>query len=205
MKKNTTEENPLRRISPSAKRNFPHILPIVEEHFENAGRVLEIASGTGYHAYHFAEALDPIQWLPSDPSPEALASIQAWVNHYPSDNLLEPIALDVHQPKWPIADGIVAINMIHISPWSATLALFRGAQETLASGSKLFLYGPFKVSGEFTSESNQGFDLNLKKMNPEYGVRDLEKIQEVAAEAEFNFVERVNMPANNFSLVFSRR
>ena len=122
-------------------------------------------------------------------------------------NVNPPIDLDVSRPPWPLqsADALVCINMIHVAPWSATLALFEGAKDLLRTQHVLFLYGPYSRSGRHTAESNAKFDSDLRAQNPEWGLRDLEAVSDVAGRAGFVLAEIVDMPANNFSLVFRRR
>ena len=165
-----------------------------------------MASGTGEHAVHFAAAFPDLQWQPSDPDPTALRSIEAWRAEVGLINLLAPLSLDVHADSWPVAraDALLAINMIHISPWSATVGLMRGAGRLLQAGAPLYLYGPYRQAGVETASSNEAFDASLRSRNPSWGLRDLE---DVVAEAEangFRLETVVPMPANNLSVVFRR-
>src|SRR4249919_2912870 len=193
--------------SPSAERNKGPILDVLARVLPRRGLVLEIASGTGQHVVHFARALPDLTWQPSDPDPELLESIALRVGEQQATNIKSPIDLDVTKLPWPLqtADAVVAINMIHVAPWSATLALFEGAGALLSTEHVLFLYGPYRRFGHRTSESNAQFDLDLRAHNPEWGLRDLEAVSDVAAGAGFVLAETVEMPANNFSLVFKRR
>ena len=193
--------------SPSAERNKGPILDVLARVLPRRGLVLEIASGTGQHVVHFARALPDLTWQPSDPDPELLESIALRVGEQQATNIKSPIDLDVTKLPWPLqtADAVVAINMIHVAPWSATLALFEGAKALLSSEQVLYLYGPYRRHGRHTSESNAQFDLALRTRSPEWGLRDLEAVSDVAANAGFALAEIVEMPANNFSLVFKRR
>jgi SAM-dependent methyltransferase len=193
--------------TPSAERNKGPILDVLARVLPSRGLVLEIASGTGQHVIHFANALPDLTWQPSDPDAELRESIAMRVREEPRANVNSPIDLDVTKLPWPLpaADAVVAINMIHVAPWSATLALFEGAKALLSTGHVLFLYGPYRRFGRHTSESNAQFDLELRAHNPEWGLRDLEAVSDVAAGAGFVLAETVEMPANNFSLVFRRR
>ena len=186
-------------------RNREPILEVLRRVLPPVGLVLEIASGTGQHVAFFARALPALRWQPSDPSPAHLESIRAWCSG--ADNIAAPVALDVEAWPWPLtrADAILGINMIHIAPWSATEALFRGAARSLSSPGLLFLYGPFKREGEHTAESNQRFDERLRGEDPRWGVRDLVDVQSVAAAAGFAPPEIIPMPANNLSLVFRKK
>jgi len=170
------------------------------------GLVLEVASGTGQHVMHFAKALSGLTWQPSDPDAELRESIGLRIQEERRANVKWPIDLDVIKLPWPLqtADAILAINMIHVAPWPATLALFEGAKALLSTQAVLFLYGPYRRFGRHTTESNAQFDLDLRTQNPEWGLRDLEAVSEVAARAGFILAETVEMPANNFSLVFKR-
>ncbi|MFM0164098.1 DUF938 domain-containing protein [Paraburkholderia sediminicola] len=206
-----TDSHPaLRQHSPSAERNREPILTVLREVLPATGRVLEIASGTGQHAVCFAGALPGLDWQPSDPDADARASIAAWVAHTGLANVRAPLALDVHQPDWGVQahdklDAVVCINMIHISPWSATQALFAGASRRLVDGGVLYLYGPYKRDGAQTSPSNDAFDQQLRSRDPAWGVRDMEAVVALGASVGLVCDEPIAMPANNFSLVFRKR
>jgi Protein of unknown function (DUF938) len=190
----------------STDRNRTPILDVLRRVLPQAGVVLEIASGTGEHVAFFARALPGLRWQPSDPAPLHRESIRAWIASSGSTNIAPPLALDVEGPSWPItgADAILNINMIHIAPWSAAKALFRGAGLLLPRGGVLFLYGPYKRGGQHTAESNQRFDERLRAEDPRWGVRNLEDVAACAGEAGFATPEIVEMPANNLSLVFRK-
>ena len=189
--------------SAAAERNKAPILGVLARVLPDSGTVLEIASGTGQHVVHFARALPALTWQPSDADPQARASIAAWLAHEKLPNVRAPLDLDVRTRPWPIAecDAIVCINMIHISPWAATQALFAGAEERLRDG-VLYLYGPYRVNGGHTAPSNQAFDRSLRAQDPEWGVRDLADVTALAGRHGFELVETVQMPANNLSVVF---
>lgn len=169
-------------------------------------RVLEIASGTGQHAVHFAEALPHVRWQPSDPDPNHLASIEAWRADSRAGNVAAPLRLDVRKDAWPAGpfDAVFNANMIHIAPWPVALAFFAGAARVLAEGGLLFLYGPFRVGGRHTAPSNEAFDADLRRRDPEWGVRDLERVVALAQDEGLTLVEENPMPANNLLLVFRR-
>ncbi|MCX4144737.1 MULTISPECIES: DUF938 domain-containing protein [Paraburkholderia] len=209
-----TDSHPaLRQHSPSAERNREPILAVLREVLPATGRVLEIASGTGQHAICFAGALPGLDWQPSDIDADARASITAWIAHAGLANVRAPLALDVHQPEWGAQtldkvdqfDAVVCINMIHISPWSATEALFAGASRRLVDGGVLYLYGPYKRGGAQTSPSNDAFDQQLRSRDPAWGVRDMEAVVALGASVGLVCDEPIEMPANNFSLVFRKR
>jgi len=195
------------RTSPSTARNREPILEVLRARLPANGLVLEIAAGAGEHAAYAAAALPHLQWRPTDPDPEALASIAAWRDHTALPNLLPPLRLDASDPDgWPVsrADAVVNINMIHISPWSATQGLMAGAGRVLPSGGLLYLYGPYLETGVETAPSNLAFDRSLKDRNPAWGLRRLDEVTAVAAAQGLAFVERVAMPANNLSVVFRK-
>jgi SAM-dependent methyltransferase len=190
----------------ATERNRDPILEVLRRVLPASGVVLEIASGTGQHVAFFARQLPALRWQPSDPSPAHLDSIRAWTVAAGVDNVAAPLQLDVEVAPWPVtrADAILNINMIHIAPWSAAEALFRGAAQLLPAAGVLFLYGPFKREGRHTADSNARFDERLRAEDPRWGVRDLGDVQSVAAAAGFAAPEVIAMPANNLSLVFHR-
>ena len=171
------------------------------------GLALEIASGSGEHAIYFAKYFPQLVFLHPIQTRAARTSIAAWIGASGLPNILPPIALDAAAATWPVenADAIICINMAHISPWSATEGLFKGAASLLDPGEPLYLYGPYKRGGAHTSESNQAFDEWLHGNNPLWGVRDLEPIIDCAVTNGFSEPEIVEMPANNLSLLFRRR
>ena len=192
--------------APSVARNREPILAVVRRALPERGLVLEIASGSGEHAVYFAAALPGLTWQPSDPDPEARASIAAYRAAMALPNVLPPLALDAAASRWPVtqADVIVAINMIHIAPWAAAEGLIAGAERLLPAGGVLFLYGPFRENGRHTAPSNAAFDESLRARNREWGVRDLDEVAALAIRSGFALEERVAMPANNLSVVFRR-
>lgn len=195
------------RVSPSTARNRGPILEVLAPRLPARGLVLEIAAGAGEHAVHAAAALTHLQWQPTDPDPEALISIAAWRDHAALPNLLSPLRLDASDPeRWPVAqaDAVVNINMIHISPWSATQGLMSGAAGVLPTGGLLYLYGPYLEAGIETAPSNLAFDQSLKDRNPAWGLRRLDDVTALAARHGLTLAERIAMPANNLSLVFRK-
>lgn len=195
-----------RRIAPAAERNREPILDVLRRVLPAAGTILEIASGTGQHARHFAAANPAWIWQPSDPDPAARRSISAWKVEAGLPNLRDPLALDVLQADWGIeqADAVVCINMIHISPWQAAEALFAGAARLLPVGGVLYLYGPYRRDGQHTSPSNAIFDEQLRASDASWGVRDIEAVIALGDSVGLRFEEAVPMPANNFSVVFRK-
>ena len=200
-----------KRYAPATERNREAILAVLHRHLPDEGTVLEIASGTGQHAVFFAQHLTPRHWLPTDMDVTNLASIAVWRAEANLANLLPPHKLDVRDPTWPIASdlpapvtAIVNINMLHISPWSCCEALLAGATEILDHGAVVMIYGPFKRDGLHTAPSNAAFDEQLRSQDPEWGVRDLEAVAEVAAEQGLACQKVIEMPANNLSVVFDK-
>jgi hypothetical protein len=201
-----------KREAPAAQRNRGPILEVLARLWpEVAGAprrlVLEIASGTGEHAVHFARHLPHVDWQPSDLGADAIASVAAWRDEAGLANLRSPIALDVGAEAWPAVrpSDLFCANMIHIAPWSCTLGLVAGASRRLAPGGLLVLYGPFSIDGQHTAPSNADFDADLRRRDPSWGVRDLAEVAAVADAAGFTLRERVSMPANNLVVVFERR
>lgn len=191
---------------PATERNRDAILEVLRGTLPPSGLVLEIASGSGEHAMHFAAALPGLTFQPSDPEDAARRSIKAWMAETGLPNIRPPLDLDVLREPWPItqADAILCINMIHISPWAATAALMRHAGQILGSGAPLYLYGPYRQRDVVTAESNEAFDADLKARNPQWGLRHLNDVAALAREAGFSEPEVTSMPANNLSVVFRR-
>ncbi|WP_136069345.1 DUF938 domain-containing protein [Modicisalibacter radicis] len=196
-----------RLFSPSVARNREPILEVLVTALDGAKQVLEIASGSGEHAVHFAAALPEVQWRPSDPEPQARASIAAWRDAAELDNLASPVELNVLERPWtvPDFDALVAINMLHIAPWEATEALLGEAGARLPDGGALFLYAPFLRDGVPTAPSNAAFDADLRRRDPSWGIRSLEAIRTLARANGLSIERIVEMPANNLSVVLRRR
>ncbi|HEV2080205.1 MAG TPA: DUF938 domain-containing protein [Allosphingosinicella sp.] len=195
------------RRSAAVARNTAPIVDVLRGILPDSGVVLEVASGTGEHALAFSRAFPHLLFQPSDPDLDALASIEAWREAEGPGNLLAPVRLDASAARWPIeeAQAVICINMVHISPWAATVGLLSGAGRVLESGAPLYLYGPYRQQDVETAPSNEDFDRSLKARNPEWGLRQLE---DVVAEAERHGLALdavVPMPANNLSVVFRRR
>jgi SAM-dependent methyltransferase len=192
----------MRRQAPAVARNRAAILDVLRPHLPPRGLVLEVASGSGEHTAHFAEALPHLTFQPSDPDPDARASIDAWAEGLA--NVRPALTLDAAAEGWPIerADTVVCINMIHISPWAAAIGLIRGAARLLPPDGTLFLYGPYFRPGVTTAPSNLAFDSDLRARNPAWGLRDLDAVAALAAAHGFAAPQIIEMPANNLSLVF---
>jgi hypothetical protein len=190
----------------AAERNRDPILAVLRRHLPPRGVVLEVASGTGQHVLHFGRLLPGLVWQPSDRDAELRHSIRVRAEQAGLPNVRPPLDLDVTRFPWPVstADAVLAINMIHIAPPAAIPALFAGAGTVLATGAPLYLYGPFRRHGRHTAPSNERFDQQLRSQDPAWGLRDLEAVVDQGRVAGFHLIEVVDMPANNFSLVFSR-
>ena len=195
-----------RESHPSVGRNRGPILEVLRRVFAPKGRVLEIASGSGEHAWFFASKLPGITWQPSEPTPAGLENIEAWRVDEPLPNLLAPRVIDTRSDAWGVGsfDAMFCANMIHISPWESCVGLIRGAGEHLVAGGVLVTYGPYMVDGQHTAPSNEAFDQHLRQRDPSWGIRDVEAVAEQAAANGLRLVERVAMPANNFSLVLHK-
>ncbi|ATY32191.1 DUF938 domain-containing protein [Sphingomonas psychrotolerans] len=193
-----------RRHAPATVRNRESIAAVLEVELPASGLVLEIASGSGEHCAFLAERFAALQWQPSDPEDAARASIADWCAGLP--NVLPPLALDAAAETWPIvaADAILCVNMVHISPWEATLGLIAGAGRLLAPGAPLILYGPYRQRDVPTAESNEAFDVSLQARDSRWGLRHVEEVSAAAAAHGLALQCIVPMPANNLSLVFRR-
>ena len=177
------------------------------------GDLLEVGSGTGQHSAEFARLAPDLTWWPSDIVASHLESIAAWRRHAALSNLRAPQRIDLTDPAWSwTADGqagaaltaMLCINVLHISPWSVSQNLFAGAGRYLRADGRLFVYGPFKRSGQHSAPSNAAFDASLRAENPEWGVRDLADLNALAQEAGLTAAEIAPMPANNLVLAFAR-
>jgi SAM-dependent methyltransferase len=188
-------------------RNREPILDVLRRVLPAHGLILEIASGSGEHAAYFAKGLPALVWQPSDPDAQALTSIASHRAAAGAANLLAPLRLDVTSARWPVerAEAMVCCNMIHIAPGSVSEGLMAGAQHTLPPGGVLYLYGPYKIGGRHTAPSNEEFDLSLRARNPEWGIRDLADVTELAGRHGLVLAETVQMPANNLSVIFRRQ
>jgi SAM-dependent methyltransferase len=197
----------MKRLAPAVERNREPIAAVLSEELPAEGLVLEVASGTGEHAVHFARTYPRLTWQPSDPDPEALESIAAWRAEAGLVNLREPVLFDVTAADWPVpaADAVLCINMIHISPVAATEGLLAGAAALLAPGAPLIVYGPFLEAAVETAPSNLEFDAWLKRRDPGFGLRSAEWLDGLAAARGFARTRRVAMPANNLTLVYRKR
>ncbi len=195
--------------APAAERNITPILDVLSAHLPASGSALEIASGTGQHVAAFAGTFSNLIWTPSDPNPDARASTAAWVEDSGSENLNHPLDIDVAASEWPNPvegpiDVILAINLLHIAPWRVAEGLLAGAAELLAPQGMVYLYGPYRRGGAHIAESNARFESWLLEQNPEWGVRDLEKVEQEGARHGLQLEHVIAMPANNFSLILRK-
>ena len=195
--------------SQACENNKGPILSVLHQAFANSHQVLEIGSGTGQHAVHFAAGLPHLSWQPSD-QPLYLADLSSRVSRAVNDlaltNLRQPVALDIRQHTLPAQrfDAIFTANTLHIMSWSVVQQLFARLPMLSTDNAKLCIYGPFNYNGAFTSSSNAAFDANLKSRDSTMGIRDIEAVLALAAEAGFMLENDHEMPANNRLLQFTR-
>lgn len=184
--------------SVACDNNREPILSVIEDLFANCKTILEIGSGTGQHAVFFASKLPHLSWQTSDLQ-ENHAGIKLWLNEVGLDNALAPLALDVTQSEWPIAevDAVFSANAVHIMGWDAVKAMIGGVGKLLSAGGLLVLYGPFNYNNSYSSESNASFDVWLKERNPESGIRNFEDLESLANTAGLYLQHDYPMPANN--------
>ena len=196
-------------------RNHRPIRAVLQQFLAGkSGDAVEAGSGTGQHVVDFARHLPDVTWWPSDLNEQHLKSISAWREHAGLANIRSPLRIDLSNPEWcaEMHDGsgpvnllaVFCANVIHIAPWHVAEGLFAGAGRYLRTEGRLFLYGPFKRGGKHTAPSNAAFDQSLRDQNPEWGVRDIEDLEKLAASAGLKLVEIAEMPANNLTLVFER-
>jgi SAM-dependent methyltransferase len=193
-----------KRHAPATLRNRDAIADVLRAALPGRGTVLEVASGSGEHVVHFARTFPALDWQPSDPDPAALRSIAAWVGEADLPNVAPPLLLDASSEHWPVAgaDAILCVNMVHISPWSATLGLLCGAARLLPPDGLLYLYGPYVQPGVETAPSNLDFDQSLRSRNPAWGLRNVADVEAAAVQEGLRLEGIVAMPANNLSLIF---
>ena len=194
------------RHAPATARNRdPLTDALTDALLPASGLVLEVASGTGEHAVHFARRFPELEWQPTDADPDALESIAAWRQARPAPNLRPPLALDVREP-WPVerADAVLAVNLLHISPWAATEDLVAGAARVLPAGGPLIVYGPFWREGVEPAASNLAFDESLRARDAGWGVRRLEEVSAAAERVGLTLASVTEMPANNLLVCWRR-
>jgi cyclopropane fatty-acyl-phospholipid synthase-like methyltransferase len=191
--------------SAACERNRDPILAVLRVHFADRGHVLEIGSGTGQHAVHFAAAMPQLIWQASDRT-ENLPGIRCWLAAAALPNTPPPLTFDVAAGPWPAQefDAIFSANTLHIMSWAQVEALFADLPTIATATAKLAVYGPFNYGGAYTSASNAAFDRDLKMRAPQMGIRDFEAVDALANAAGFSLVADVAMPANNRTLVWRR-
>lgn len=192
-------------FSQAAENNKEPIASVLRDVFKEVRQVLEIASGTGQHAVHFARALPRLTWLSSDLAAN-LDDIRERLARDGVANAPPPLALDVTERPWPAlkVDGVFAANCLHIMSWAEGEHLFGGIGEVLDPGGTACLYGPFKYGGAFTTESNARFDAHLKRRDRASGIRDFEAVDTLARAQGLRLIRDAAMPANNQLLVWRR-
>jgi SAM-dependent methyltransferase len=190
----------------SCEKNKEPILAVLKDIFADRKRVLEIASGTGQHAVYFGRELSHLIWQPSELA-QNLAGIQVWLDEAQLLNVLAPLALDVNDARWPVApvDAIFNANTVHIISWPEIERLFAHIARVIAPGGYVCLYGPYKIRGVITSESNARFDAWLKSRDQNSGVRDFEAVNRLAALHGLDLLRDVAMPSNNRILVWEAK
>ena len=205
-----------RQFAPAAERNKDFVLEALKENLPKSGTVLEIASGTGEQAVYFTSKLAPLKWQPSDYEDDKLISIAAWQKFQPTKGVLPPLKIDTSDDVWaceapevmeaikPI-NAIVCINMIHIAPWEAGLGLIKGAGRILNKGGVFFLYGPYMRGGKHTAPSNEAFDDRLKGRDASWGLRDIDDVTATAKTHGLKLKKVMDMPANNFSIIYEKQ
>ena len=195
----------MKQSSPSCERNKEPILAVLREILSVPGLVLEIGSGSGQHAVHFARGLPHVEWQPTDVA-ENIPGISAWRDEAGLANLREPLALDLFSDRWPItaAQAVVCINTIHIVSWLAVERLFAGVGRLLKPGGTMYVYGPYRYAGRPLEPSNEEFDRWLKARDAASGVRLFEDVNRLALENGLTLAGDRAMPANNRSLWWAR-
>lgn len=204
-----------RRDAPAFHRNNGIITArLIELLGQRQGNVLEVGSGTGQHALAFARAMPNVTWWPTDADQDSLGSIDAWRRHSGPDNLRQAARLDVTEFPWapdpvgpPLDAGlaaVIAINVVHITPWEVAVAILEGAERYLAVDGQVVLYGPFKRDGKHTAPSNAAFDAELRAHNRAWGVRDLAELDACARDHGLALASVHDVPANNMILVFEK-
>ncbi len=195
-------------LSTAADRNKQPILEVLRQILPAQGSALEIASGTGQHVTWFAAALPQWRWQPSDAISDGFSGIEVLVAQQALSNVQRPVLIDVTDAHWALGDGsfdlVYCANMLHISPWRSCAALMHGTARHLAKEGRLVTYGPYLEHGVPTAEGNLAFDQSLRARNPAWGIRHREDVEEMAASAGLQLVERHAMPANNLLLVWAR-
>ncbi len=199
-----------RLIFPATERNRIPIGDVLAKQLPSKGLILEIASGSGEHGVTFQKRFPELTWQCSDPDPEHCRSIDSWIRHEQLTRKMQAaLQLDVRDTGWlkqltEPAQAVVAINLLHISDWNCTTALFTQSAAVLPNGGTLCVYGPFSVDGHHISESNRSFDTSLRQRNPDWGVRDQKSVLKQACTAGLTLQDITLMPANNRMITWVR-
>ena len=190
-------------LSAACERNKDPILNVLRDCLAASGQVLEVGSGTGQHAVYFARALPHLIWQPTE-QPEYLADLNKRIELEKPNNLRSAVELDVRQPTWPVGsvNAVFTANTLHIMSWPEVISLFQGVGQVLISHGVLCIYGPFRYSGRYTSDSNEAFDRMLQQRDPESGIRDMDAITALAQQHGLRLYKDHDLPANNRLLVF---
>jgi hypothetical protein len=194
------------RETGAGNRNKEHVARALRGLLPASGLVLEVASGTGQHVAHFARCFPELSWQPTDADDGGFESIQAWTDREGLQNVQPPLRLDTREPDWPVdaAAAVLCLNMVHISPWASTEGLMAGAARLTGGNGPLILYGPFSVEGNHVADSNVAFNASLKARNPDWGVRDVRELGDLANRHGLTLLEQIPTPVNNFTLLFGR-
>ncbi|MGY0215833.1 DUF938 domain-containing protein [Endozoicomonadaceae bacterium StTr2] len=192
-------------FSQACENNKKPILDVLQHYFKNSRKVLEIGTGTGQHAVHFARHMPFLQWQPTDLS-ENLSGQKLWFDEAQLPNLMSPLALDVLDQNWPVSDfdAVFSANTAHIMPWAAVEAMFSGIGKRICNGGVFCQYGPFNYQGHFTSDSNARFDEFLKQRASHMGIRNFEDVEQLAGNQNFELQKDIAMPANNKLIVWKK-
>ncbi len=193
-------------FSQACDNNKQPILDVIQTVFTQPAIILEIGTGTGQHAVHFAAALPHLTWQPSD-HPSNADLCQARIEDAKLSNILPPVALDVSNVPWPLPafNGAFSANTAHIMAWPEVEAMFRGVAMGMASSQSFCLYGPFRYNGRHTSDSNHQFDLHLRSQAEHMGIRDLDDLNQLASAVGLTLTGDITMPANNRLLVWRKQ
>lgn len=196
----------MKPFSEACEENKTPILDVIRPLFQTCREVLEIGSGTGQHAVHFAANLPHLTWHTSDVAVYH-SGIQMWLDEARLPNTRPPLCLDVMCDPWPTlkVDAVYSANTTHIMGWPEVEALFAGVGQLLPEGGLFVLYGPFNYGGQYTSASNARFDHWLKQRDPQSGIRDFDDLNRLAGQAGMGFLQDVEMPVNNRILVWRRQ
>jgi hypothetical protein len=192
-------------FSQACENNKDAILAVLRQEFADRRAVLEVASGTGQHACHFAHAMPWLQWQPTELS-QNLPVLAPRCADFAGQNLLPPLVLDVRAKPWPVAvpDALFSANSLHIMAYTAVEALFAALGQQAPAGALLAIYGPFNYGGRYTSDSNAQFDQWLAQQHPDSAIRNFEDVDRLAEAAGFTLRSDHAMPANNRLLVWER-